>query len=60
MKKMSLRLPEDMDELVDVARGDVAKERWIRRAIQERLEREGFVSTLTQRREDLQVVEGRN
>lgn len=36
-RAMSLRLPEDVWEAVEEARGDVARERWVRRAVEQRL-----------------------
>ena len=37
MKRVNLELPEQLLEEIDEARGDVPRNRWIRRAIEHRL-----------------------
>lgn len=40
---LTVRIPEDLRAVIDEARGDIPRERWVRRACEEKAEREAAV-----------------
>lgn len=50
MKEIKVRVPPELLARVDESRGDVPRERWIRRAIESRLDDEAFAATIRAQR----------
>jgi len=58
-KQISLQLPDDLLDRLDVVRGDVPRDRWLQQAIEAALDEAGAAPTFAELVERVEVIEAR-